>query len=785
MSVLNFPRIYFNGEMEWNPPTGNNNDVLPLYDAVNVELNWDFLAALDPSITPDNVRTTLHPWMLTNVGIADVPDYVAQVPNNAGSFPIMPAEWDLFGDNSCGSVDYKQTRSTVIGGQISAEDYIDDDPLLNLPFQILGNPFGGTQDTPGRFVDVSPWQNTFTALYFDQLRFGDEQTGVVLKRQYRMLDRMLNFNWGAIGGLTTVTTTWQTCFTSDNIEWYEGDSALLKALRAKMDSDPTVKGLMVRFSTYLTFYDKNGIFNDYPPIDAHNDPVTLATMYEAGLENSSKIFFNPAYSCVAGTLGLWGEDEFPTAPGGRRLQANEGASSVTVFSAMQNQDISVNLGVAAIELNGQTLSLDVSNTFPFDVVDSSADIGKPYRFDVNGFSIGVNNDGVVTEIAQLSFADYNQAAFDKRSGIIDLPIAAEHVSLFNEGVLQVSVLGDTDTLVLTEQLFTAEIVESGTFMDVGETKTLNIMLHYKGKPVPAETKIWVAQYSNPYNITTSDFYLNFDDTQENTDFVLYNIADGVSAANLPQFVDSTAVVAKPAEIIQARRGKHCDKTVTAVPSADATPVGYREVAASPVGISLANSVEFVGGETINKTLDNSANTPIAYNTVQVATDATGTAQLTLKGLAAGFPTLKFSFGEQPNFEFSFSYTEAYIDFMAPIRVLPNNPDLLQEFVDKWNDIYLEENAAELIWQDFIYPEVLEVFYYLYPIMDKYMPLNQLDRIEGAVDQLIVLISTEYREESTLAMPITRDLPASGRAVLELWANKLVKRNYPPKPLSLP
>ena len=33
MSVLNFPRLYLNGHMFWNPPTGNNNDMFPLYDA--------------------------------------------------------------------------------------------------------------------------------------------------------------------------------------------------------------------------------------------------------------------------------------------------------------------------------------------------------------------------------------------------------------------------------------------------------------------------------------------------------------------------------------------------------------------------------------------------------------------------------------------------------------------------------------------------------------------------------------------------------------------------------
>jgi hypothetical protein len=122
--------------------------------------------------------------------------------------------------------------------------------------------------------------------------------------------------------------------------------------------------------------------------------------------------------------------------------------------------------------------------------------------------------------------------------------------------------------------------------------------------------------------------------------------------------------------------------------------------------------------------------------------------------------------------------------MAPLRVLPLEPKLQEDFVNEWNQIYTKTEARVLIWETFIYPRILQPFYYLYPIMSKYMPLNSLERIEGAIDQLIVLISKEYQEESTLAMPITRDMSQSRRAVLELWAQSLVKRNYPPVPLSM-
>ena len=110
---------------------------------------------------------------------------------------------------------------------------------------------------------------------------------------------------------------------------------------------------------------------------------------------------------------------------------------------------------------------------------------------------------------------------------------------------------------------------------------------------------------------------------------------------------------------------------------------------------------------------------------------------------------------------------------------------MQDFNTTWNAIYQNSDASSQIWQEFIYPRILRPFYYLYPIMDKYMPLDSQSRVEGAIDQLIVLVSKPYQEESTLAMPITRDLPQSRRAVLELWAKALVKKNYPPEPLAMP
>ncbi len=784
MSVLSFPRIYLNGHMFWNPPTANNNDVLPLYDAVNMELNWPFLSTY--GITAQNAPDKLMPWVISPLAMNQVPDYVLQVPGNGSTttYPMLPAEWDLFGDNACGTVNYQQTRSVVTGGEFQTNAFISQDALVNKSYQLLGNPFGSTNPTPARFVDVSPWQNTFTALFFDKLVLGDDRCGLTLNRQYRMMDRFLNFNWGAFGGLNYVTTTWQSCFPKNSLQWVIGDSVLLRNLQNQIQQQ-NAQGLMFRFSTYLTFYDKNGIFNNYPPINTRaHDPDSLnklKAMYQQGLDNVADIFFNPAYSRTAGTLGLWFANEFPTAPGGRRLVAR---NRVPVWKKQpgDTKPNSTTLGVISAEIFNDRVSLDLSNTFPFYPVDATAAIPVAQKFNAGSYQLGARNQGKFIPVANIGYDQYNQAAFDRRSGIVDIPLPSPSIQVLQTGTLELQLQASPAVTAADEELWTAEIVESAGFVDVGDSKTLNIMVKYRGQPAPAGTVLWVAEYANPFMITTSNYYLAFSNT---ADFILYYndpSNPGNNTPNLPQFTGSPP----KAGLLTVGTGRQLVSMAEASPGNVSTGVSYQQVLQTPVAVSLKPCLRFANSTTVTGQLQDPKGSRVQYQLTRIQTDAQGNAKLNVTAVAPGFPTLRFFVQQgqqQPAIPFSFDVSEAYTDFLAPLRVLPQEPQLIRDFVSYWNSICKQANARILIWENFIFPKILQPFYYLYPIMDKYMPLNSLQRIEGAIDQLIVLVSKEYQEESTLAMPITRDLPQSRRAVLELWSKSLVKRNYPPAPIS--
>lgn len=799
MSVLNFPRLYMNGHFFWNPPTANNNDVLPLYDAVKMDLNWPFLAQY--GVYPENARKKLLPWIISALPYDQIPDYVLQVPGNGSpsGYPMMPAEWDLFGDNACGTVDYNDIRSLIIGGELQANSYIEQDPVVGKGYQLLGNPFGSDKPTPARFVDISPWQNTFTAMYFDRLVLGDATCGLTATRAYRMLDRFLNFNWGAVQGLNTVTTTWQTCFPRENLQWQLGDSALLQALQQQMEAQ-NAQGLMFRFTTYLTYYDRNGIFNDYPLVNSRCNSLkaleALQGLYQAGLDNVADIVINPAYSRTAGVLGLWFADEYPTAPAGRRLEPATEVPILEPIPGNPGAPPTITLGVISAQAQGDLLSLDLGTGFPFYPVPNSQNtVPQCEKLQLGSFQVGIQQNGEFQPLADLTFDQYAQAAFDKRAGLVDLPVT-DAVTRTEVGTLALQTQGSSPKLAAQQQMWTAEVIESGTFIDVGDTRTLQIMVQYDGLPAPAGTTLWVAEYNNPFMLTTSNYYLAFNNDIDFTLIKDHPTQRKDNKPGMPQFLGGQA----QASLLTEGSGRSLraineapppdedddeDPAPPEEPDYDFVPIRYQDYLKTPAGLSLAPCLQFIPSIPCTGVLDNGAT--VNYSLTQITTDANGIAQVTVQAIAAGFPTLRFFVqdgpGAAPAVPFSFKYTEAYTDFLAPLRVLPDEPGLMGEFVAAWNQVCTLTDARVQIWEGFIYPRIFEPFYYLYPIMDKYMPLNSLQRIEGAIDQLIRLVSKPYQEESTLAMPITRDLPQSRRAVLERWANELVKLNYPPRPLT--
>ena len=96
MSVLSFPRIYLQGFMCWDPPTGNNNDQFPTYAYDKAALNWAYLKQF--GIDQSNFTSTFRPWITTELAYVD---------GNGKTRYSPPGEWNFFGSNACYFVQYR------------------------------------------------------------------------------------------------------------------------------------------------------------------------------------------------------------------------------------------------------------------------------------------------------------------------------------------------------------------------------------------------------------------------------------------------------------------------------------------------------------------------------------------------------------------------------------------------------------------------------------------------------------------------------------------------------
>ena len=98
-------------------------------------------------------------------------------------------------------------------------------------------------------------------------------------------------------------------------------------------------------------------------------------------------------------------------------------------------------------------------------------------------------------------------------------------------------------------------------------------------------------------------------------------------------------------------------------------------------------------------------------------------------------------------------------FYTAIRALPFDNELEKNTKD-----------SDLTWS-FIFTKILRVFNLVYPVMSLVRDLSNRNVVEAMADQLKFAVSLETFE-STLYMPMTRDLSAGKRRLLERWVNLL-------------
>ena len=493
MSVLSLPRIYFKGSSFWSPDTANNESAN--YNEANNEVN------LQPGVTYETYKQYMMEYVVNQ-----------QDPSQSN---IRSNNWDFYGDHSCSFVSDRSkavygnygNNVTITGGLLADETYTTADPLCGKGIQILGNKFNDRR-TFGRLVDVDPYAYWSSQIFFADLEIGDETTGILGSRHRRMYSYWVGVSRNLDPDLKIAGSTgavWQTAIPFDQLTIAnDSDSQLLAQLQAAMQ-EPGALGLMIRFSTHITLYYPT--INPKDPNDIAGNSKILSEKYLSG-----EVLANPAYSYTVGSIGVWKEGELAAAPGGRYLMPG---SPVVVLDALlegvSQQNATVTLGplLAELDESRRTLSLDAIGTFPgYKQSGAIADLGSL-----------VIKAGE-TEIATLDYEQYNQSAYERNGGIIDIPnLTSAQISAIQSESLQLwlsrsskGLIGQLYALVresvngisrsvmaLEEQNLTALSDNRGIYIEQDEPVTCTVQVRDRGGIPASGIRLAVAQYDNNWN----------------------------------------------------------------------------------------------------------------------------------------------------------------------------------------------------------------------------------------------------------------------------------------------
>ncbi|HEY2324337.1 MAG TPA: hypothetical protein VGJ82_15875 [Thermoanaerobaculia bacterium] len=719
MSVLSFPRIFFQGFMEWDPCTFNNNDwsEFQTYDPVNAALNWSFLKS--EGITPQNFQTTFRPWAI-------------KLQQDASDNPPgdrVPCEWNMFGTHGVSFVKYEGIKTTVTGGQLAYNQPVVNDPLIGADVQISGDGGNGA----GRLVDTNPVSPWSSQIYWGKLAFGDAMTGISGPRAFRMHSRWLNMNriYTSDQSLTqpaaAISACFQTAIPYAEVNWPSNSSSqLITALQQAASQEPAI-GIMVRFTAYVNVYFRNGLFNGIKQRprtykDLAND---LAAAWAAWNNNgdTSQFFSNPCYSHVVGTLGVWNATEVASAPVGRYLAAltlvtppGSGGSAdvgrasarparaearatlltkqVSAVAAPAAAPLAVPLGplVANVDYSTEVISLDLNSTMPENGTpgEEPSDLTKT---DFGPLTLGVVNGNGFNPVYAISYDQYGQLPYELTAGIIDIPFqetisGSNTAALLQSGTLAIQVNGTT---ALLEAQYSAQTDSRGLYVDE-KKHTGFVVAAYNFGTISPNTTVLVAQY---------------------------------------------------------------DTNLALIPTNGSPIISFSNGDLQPITS---------GGVTTNVTIVTTDETGVAN--VEIDWVAPGFAELAFYPYSGTIPPIPTSLGG-PTGNGSFTYA-----YYTTVRALPADNRVPQHFVDVWNKAKGNQTEA---W-NFVYLHILYVYDMLFSVMLEYVDLGSQSAFASSISSIWNAISATSAVESTYAMPITRDLSAGKRLTLQLYIY-LIAHNF--------
>ena len=521
MGVINLPRASFSGFTFWNPSTMNNNDQQPSYDPSSATLNWSWLErhGLRDETDFDRYVTTI-----------DVLPQANDVINVGVDTTAPPAEWNFYGDNTCGFVQPDQPRLewpakfTKPSGGTTVTGFTNDalkrvaggDPWIGLPVQLNVGMDGA------KLVDVDPLAPWSSQLFVDTVSLGSPDgpvgfTGATAGRAHSrwvFFARNLNLLEDImIAGVASAM--WQLALPARGLTIRDASpkAGSLAAQVVAALQQPGVLGLMVRFVTYHTVYFQGpefaqGVNPDWKPIvKLYAEYATALAKYEQGVIGAAPPKpVNRAYSNTVGWIAPWTTSDMRSAATGRLLY------NLAPVQPANTNLAPLPLGPAALEYalegNGSRkvsrVALDLGSTIPEQ--DSTL-----VKVDFGELQLALAPDGTAgtTIFAKVPHATgYDKGAYEAAGGVVDIP-ASRFVTQITDADLRrgIQVLfppavpGGQRQVGLEEAEYTAETDDRGVYVEEPGARwsppdpSVVVQVRRRGAKPPPGTQLRIAQYA--------------------------------------------------------------------------------------------------------------------------------------------------------------------------------------------------------------------------------------------------------------------------------------------------
>jgi hypothetical protein len=453
MSLFDYPRINFQGIIELNPGTANNDDYAPA--AVLPDSYGAYAGCSLGLIDSKAVQARTY-------GMSDA-DFIAWVqkahvfekPDKSGpTRPIIPAEWNYYGDMGATSI-----KIGVTGVQ-SGPDKCHTDADSGTP---LTSAIGASVGYSGHITDVnSEGSPPATQFFIDSLTVQKDSKillqgkGTVSKGACQWLNFYRNVNLiqdGGSGG-----------YVYHVIKKGDGTTINLPGFE-----DPNIVGVICRY--YL-----------YRRADLVSSNAKIEALYQQ---------LNPAELEIAGTFApLMKNEDIFTGPVGRLMVCDVTNIPTPPNTSNNGNNGLIALAPAVLQVKENSISADFSGTFP-DYFQN----GTNPKYDFGPVMLMVGNTNSIACIGQVEYADTK--AGDARGWIFDFDIslnkAAQQVLADPEAKFSLqhaqygTVLAETDYyFVSNQQGIYAEQNEPGDlFVNQGTAEPATVSVYHRGRPLGA------------------------------------------------------------------------------------------------------------------------------------------------------------------------------------------------------------------------------------------------------------------------------------------------------------